>query len=56
MRRIGMTLVTTTEPTPTTDTELLVDISELITDLGDAAAMTQGPNGSGSDGKRYLYQ
>ncbi len=50
-----MTTVTTPTPTPTAGADLLVD-SELITDLGDAAAMTQGPNGAGSDGKRYLYQ
>ncbi|MGH3565965.1 MAG: hypothetical protein ACRDRH_08015 [Pseudonocardia sp.] len=51
-----MTTTTTAEPAPTAGADCPIDVSELIADLGDAAAMTQGPSGSGSDGKRYVYQ
>jgi len=51
-----MTTDTTAEPAPIAGADHPVDVNELITDLGDAAAMTQGPSGGGSDGKRYLYQ
>lgn len=51
-----MTTATTAVPAPAADADHPVDASELILDLGDAAAMTQGPSGGGSDGKRYLYQ
>jgi hypothetical protein len=50
------TTITTAVPAPTAGADRSVDASGLILDLGDAAAMTQGPGGSGSDGKRYLYQ
>ncbi|MGH3625802.1 MAG: albusnodin family lasso peptide [Sciscionella sp.] len=51
-----MTTATNSEPAPIAGVDHPVVVSELIVDLGDAAAMTQGPNGGGSDGKRYLYQ
>lgn len=51
-----MITATTAVPAPTAGADHPVDVSELILDLGDAAAMTQGPSGSGSDGKRYVYQ
>lgn len=35
--------------------ELPERLSELAVDLGDAAVLTRGQGGSGSDDKRYTY-
>lgn len=51
-----MITITTDGSAPITRTDHPADASEVIIDLGDATAMTQGPSGGGSDGKRYLYQ
>lgn len=51
-----MITITTDGSAPIAHADYPIDASELIIDLGDAAAMTHGPGGSGSDGKRYLYQ
>lgn len=32
-----------------------IDQSEVVVDLGDAAGITRGQGGSGSDDKRYTY-
>jgi hypothetical protein len=38
-----------------TDEVLAEEKGELIADLGDAARITRGQDGSGSDDKRYTY-
>lgn len=51
-----MITTTTDGSAPIARADHPVDVNELIIDLGDATVITQGPNGGGTDGKRYLYQ